>query len=445
MSLKGKIVILGAGKSSSYLIKYLSDWSVKHRVEILIADLFPAALTKAKAIVNNKARCKFILLNESDQSIDNIIKDGYLVISLLPVTQHYAVAKACLKHRKHLLTASYISPEMQSLDADIKNEGLTFLFECGLDPGIDHMSAFDLLQRIHDRGEKVISFVSATGGLVDPACEGDNPWAYKFTWNPRNVVLAGKGTAVFKENDLIKEIPYEKLFTSARPLSWSGKEELEYYPNRDSFKYQELYKLPLVQTFIRGTIRRRGYSEAWNVMVQLGMTDDENVLEGVSSYATFLSHFIKGDWVKKHLEEQIGLSVSNDVWNKIQFLELNSEKPLMTEPKTAAAYLQVILEEKWALEENDKDWVLMQHRIKTVKDKVEKEYSSTLSVKGVNNIYTAMAKTVGLPLAMAAICVYNDTWKKAGINIPDDPLLYKQILSQLSEEGVSFVEEENYK
>lgn len=444
MAVKGKIVILGAGKSSSYLIKYLSDWSIANQVGLLVADIFPEALSKARTIVSTAAQSEFVLLRESDVfSLEDVVMQGTVVISMLPVAHHYSVAQACLKYNKHLLTASYISNEMQALDKDVKQKGLTFLFECGLDPGIDHMSAFELLDRIQHKEEEVISFVSVTGGLVDPAYEGDNPWQYKFTWNPRNVVLAGKGTALFKENSLIKKISYKHLFAQARPLYWNGKEELEFYPNRDSFKYQELYRLQMVQTFIRGTIRRKGYSEAWNVLVQLGMTDDEMTLEHVTTYASLLSHFVPGAWNRQSLESKLTHAVSDDVWTKINYLTLDADTALISPHKTAAAYLQEILEVKWALNLEDKDWVLMQHRIKTIKNGVEKEYLSTLSVKGENSQFTAMAKTVGLPLAMAAVCVYSNTWREQGIHIPVDPSLYLQILSQLRKEGVVFEEEQH--
>ena len=444
MVVKGKIVVLGAGKSSSYLIKYISDWAAENQVGLLIADAFPEALQRARTIVRPEALSEFVLLRQGDLfSLEDVVMQGTVVISMLPVAYHYGVAQACLKYHKHLLAASYISNEIQALDKDVKQKGLTFLFECGLDPGIDHMSAFELLDRIQHKQEEVISFISVTGGLVDPEYEGDNPWQYKLTWNPRNVVLAGMGTALFKENALIKKIPYKQLFAIARSLSWKGKEELEYYPNRDSFKYQELYGLPMVQTFIRGTIRRKGYSEAWNVLVQLGMTDDEKIMEPVPTYASFLTHFVSSDWSRQALESRLGNGISDAVWTKINYLSLHADIAFKQPHQTAAAYLQEILEDKWALNKDDKDWVLMQHRIKTVKGGIEKEYLSTLSVKGENSIFTAMAKTVGLPLAMAAICVYENTWREPGINIPSNQRLYLQILSQLKKEGVFFEEEQS--
>jgi saccharopine dehydrogenase-like NADP-dependent oxidoreductase len=443
MAAKDKIVLLGAGKSAAYLIHYLSHWTSTHQVSMVIADAFEEALTKAEEIAGD--HCSFVLLPPSDTAVlEKQIEESSLVISLLPVAFHYQVALACLKYGKHLVTASYVSSEIQALENEVKHKGLTFLFECGLDPGIDHMSALSLLAKIQRKQEEVISFISSTGGLVDPRYEGNNPWKYKFTWNPRNVVLAGKGIALFRENGLVKKIPYHELFSTARKLSWNGKEELEFYPNRDSFKYQELYHLQTVQTFIRGTIRRKGYCEAWNVLVQLGMTEDETILENVTTYASFLFLFMPDQsWSKQTLETKLQQAVPDDVWEKIDYLTLDSHVVFRVSNGTAATYLQEILESKWALNPNDKDWVLMQHRVKAMRKGIEKEYVSTLSVKGENSRFTAMAKTVGLPVAMAAVSVLTNSWRHPGIHIPLDPQLYEPILEKLKTEGVSFEEEEH--
>jgi len=440
---KESIVLLGAGKSAAYAIKYLSNWCFKQDVDFVVADVSIIALDKVTEMT--KAPYKAILLKENQPEIlEDVIQHATVVISMLPVAFHFTVALVCIKYSKHLLTASYISPELKTLEVEVNKKSLTFLFECGLDPGIDHMSAFALLDRIREKGEQVSSFISSTGGLVDPACEGNNPWQYKFTWNPRNVVLAGKGTAMFKEDGVMKEISYATLFSSARPLAWSGKEALEFYPNRDSLTYQTLYALDDADTFIRGTIRRSGYSEAWHVLVCLGMTDDDQALpSSIQTHRDFLRYFTGNKFFSKEsLEEKIGFNISSAVWSKITYLSLDTDDLFTTRFNTAAQYLQSILEVKWVLEKEDKDWVLMQHCIKTVKGNKHKEYISTLSVKGENQLFTAMSKTVGLPLAMAAVLVFTGQWRKSGIYIPSDPSLYNLLLPQLEKEGITFDEEE---
>ena len=436
------ILLLGAGKSASYLIQYLSNWCADKGVNFVIADLFESALVRLSEITSKPFHA--VLLKENDvELLESTIASAEVVISMLPVAFHYQVALLCIKNSKNLLTASYILPELKLLEEEVKNKSLTFLFECGLDPGIDHMSAFAMLSKIQKKGEKVTSFISSTGGLVDPLCEGDNPWQYKFTWNPRNVVLAGKDGAIFKNEGSIKEVTYKELFSTALPLTWKGEEDLEIYANRDSLQYQLLYGLKDADTFIRGTIRRAGYSSAWNVLVLLGMTDDEIVLAKCKTYREFLKCFVKeSPFTRALVEKEIGITVSERDWNKINSLSLDTNFVFVGNYKTAAQYLQAILEVKWVLKDTDKDWVLMQHRVKTVKDDVVKEYVSTLSVKGENKLFTAMSKTVGLPLAMAAILVYTKQWLNAGINVPSDPNLYNLLLLALEKEGIVFEEEE---
>lgn len=441
---KESILLLGAGKSSAYVVWYLAAWCHENQVDFIIADLSLLALDRVTAITTFP--CQTVLLKEEDTSIlEHLVASSSIVISMLPVAFHERVARLCLAYSKHLLTASYISSAVKMLEDQVKKQALTFLFECGLDPGIDHMSAFALLNGIRCREEHVVSFISSTGGLVDPSCEGINPWHYKFTWNPRNVVLAGQGTAIFKEDGTMKQISYEHLFQSARSLPWNGNVKLEFYPNRDSVQYQTLYGLQDADTFIRGTIRRQGYSEAWHVLVSLGMTNDAIELPlTIRTHRDFLNHFIPCDlYTPKNLEEYLGFSIPPPVWEKLSYLDLDSLTPFSTSYRTAAAYLQAILEVKWKLEEEDKDWVLMQHRIVTQKGEVRKEYTSTLSVIGENQTYTAMAKTVGLPLAMAAVLVLTKQWCKPGIHIPSDPSLYELLLPQLEQEGIRFIEEEH--
>lgn len=438
--MKEPILLLGAGKSSAYLIKFLSEWCDRNDVEFIIADAFEGTEHKLNQFTN--APYQFILLDQNDvETLSRLIANSALVISMLPVAFHYRIALLCIEHKKHMLTASYVSDEMRALDKQLKDQSLTFLFECGLDPGLDHMSAFELLAGIHERNERFISFESSTGGLVDPSCEGDNPWCYKFTWNPRNVVLAGRGKTLYKEDGMVKELAYKELFRNAKPLQWKGKEALEFYPNRDSLQYQSLFGLESIDTFIRGTIRRAGYSSAWAVLVALGMTDDEIDLGLCKTHRDFLQHFLVGiPFSKEAIEHRIGYMISSEDWRRIAYLDLDSETNFSKTYATAAQYLQAILELKWNLNQHDKDWVLMQHRVVTEKQGVKKEYCSTLSVKGEDQNFTAMSKTVGLPLAMAVVLVYSNEWRKPGINIPTDPALYNILLPQLKEAGISFEE-----
>ena len=208
-------------------------------------------------------------------ALANALSGAHLVISMVPAHMHLSIAKACIAHKAHLVTASYLTPEMRALDLEAKENGLVFLNECGLDPGIDHMSAARLLDGIRADGGEIVLFESFTGGLLSPASEGDNPWRYKFTWNPRNVVLAGQGGAVkFIQEGKYKYIPPHMVFRRTEFMNVEGYGRFEGLANRDSLKYREAYGLENVPTLYRGTLRRPGFARAWDSFVKLGMTDD---------------------------------------------------------------------------------------------------------------------------------------------------------------------------
>ena len=273
------ILILGAGRSASYLVDYLLNISVKENLQITIADI---SLENAQKLAKNHDRSKVVLLDIFDEdSRSKLIKNADIVISMLPAALHILVAKDCLEFSKNLVTASYVSKELKELENDVEKKGLIFMNEIGVDPGIDHMSAMQVIDRIKDKGGKMIMFESFTGGLVAPESD-NNLWHYKFSWNPRNVVLAGQGgVAKFIQEGTYKYIPYHKLFRRTEILEIDGFGRFEAYANRDSLKYREVYGLEDILTLYRGTIRRVGFSRAWNIFVQLGATDDSYVMEGV--------------------------------------------------------------------------------------------------------------------------------------------------------------------
>jgi len=293
-----KILIIGAGKSSSSLIRYLLDKSDEENLQVIVGDITKEiALDKTKNHKNSKAIALNVFDEENRQSV---IKNADIVVSMLPARFHLEVAKDCLMFGKNLVTPSYISPEMQELDEQVLAKNLVFMNEIGVDPGIDHMSAMHVLDRIREKGGKMLLFESFTGGLVAPESD-DNLWNYKFTWNPRNVVVAGQGSAAkFIQEGTYKYIPYKKLFRRTEILDIDGYGKFEAYANRDSLKYRHIYDLDDVLTLYRGTIRRVGFSRAWNVFVQLGMTADSYIIEGSEnmSYREFTNSFLSDffDW-----------------------------------------------------------------------------------------------------------------------------------------------------
>jgi saccharopine dehydrogenase-like NADP-dependent oxidoreductase len=438
------ILIIGAGKSSSYLIKYLLEKSNNENLRLTIGDI---CTENADLMIQNHKNAKSILLDVFNlEQRQKLIKKSDLVISMLPARFHVEVAKDCISFGKHMVTASYISKEMKALDKAAKEKGLVFMNEIGVDPGIDHMSAMQIIDQIKGIGGKMLLFESFTGGLVAP--ENDNNlWNYKFTWNPRNVVLAGQGgAAMFIQEGTYKYIPYHKLFRRTEFLNINGSGNYEAYANRDSLKYRSIYGLDGIPTMYRGTIRKVGFSRAWNIFVQLGMTDDSYTIQNSESmsYRDFVNLFLAyspSDSVELKLRSYLNIDQDDLMWAKLIELDLfNPTKKIKLKNATPAQILQKILEDSWTLEEKEKDMIVMQHLFGYEINGEKKQIESSLVVKGENQNYTAMAKTVGLPVAIAALKILQGEIKTPGVQLPISKEVYEPILKELKEYGVHFIE-----
>ncbi len=438
-----KILLIGAGKSTPYLIKYLLSQE-EIPVFLTITD---KNTTLAERLAQGNARVKIVQADIFDEAKRrDLIAENDLIISMLPAHLHLNVARDALRAGKHFVTASYISEELKKMDDEVKSKNLVFLNEMGLDPGIDHMSAMKTIDALKSEGNRIILFESFTGGLVAPESE-DNRWQYKFTWNPRNVVLAGQGGAAkFLHAGDFKYIPYHKLFRRTEFFEVEGLGMYEAYPNRDSLRYRPLYGLEETETFYRGTIRRPGFSRAWNVFVQLGMTDDSYVMEG-SEHLTrkkFVEAFLPYspvDSVQLRLKHYLGIPQDDEIWLKLEELDLFDDEEKIDLPNaTPAQILQKILEEKWAMKPGDKDMILMYHRFGYEYGDKREQIDSFLIVKGEDRIYTAMAKTVGLPLGIAAVQILKGEIKTPGVILPLQKEIYEPVLKELETYGIRFKE-----
>jgi saccharopine dehydrogenase (NAD+, L-glutamate forming) len=440
------ILLIGAGKSSSSLIAYLKDKSEQEDLQITIVD---KNLSLAEKIAGNHQRFALKNIDIFDEKVRaELIQKTDLVISMLPARFHIQVAVDAVKYGKHMVTASYISPELKELDDEIKAKGLVFMNEIGLDPGIDHMSAMRVIDHIKDNGGKMILFESFTGGLVAPESD-DNLWHYKFTWNPRNVVVAGQGgVAKFLHAGKFKYIPYQKLFRRTEFLDIDGYGRFEGYSNRDSLKYQKIYGLEEVSTLYRGTIRRVGFSRAWNVFVQLGMTDDTYTLEDSENMTKrdFVNAFLPfspNDSVELKLRQYLKIDQDDELWLKLEELDLfDGTTKIGLKNATPAQMLQKILEDKWTLKPDDKDMIVMYHKFGYKINGEHKQIDSQLVVKGEDQTYTAMAKTVGLPVGIAALKILNGEINTPGVQLPIKKEIYEPILKELEEYGIVFNEKE---
>lgn len=438
------ILIIGAGRSASSLIKYLLDNSSTENWKITVADI---SLDLAQKKINNHPNARAIAFDiNNEKQREEEIKKSDIVISMLPASMHMSVAKDCVRLKKHLATASYVSKEMAELNDEAKKAGVILMNEIGLDPGIDHASAMKVIDEIHAKGGELISFKSYCGGLVAPE-SNDNPWGYKFSWNPRNVVLAGQGTAQYIENGKYKYIPYNRLFTQIETIEVEGHGKFDAYANRDSLSYRKPYQLENIPTILRGTLRMPGYCKAWNVFVKLGWTDDTYKIENSEklTYSQLLEAFLpKGNGsVKEKLSAFMGGEIDSDVMQKIEWLDIFGDRKIRLANATPAQILQDLLEEKWKLKEHDKDMIVMQHQfLVRSRELGDKHITSSLVVKGEDQIYTAMAKTVGLPLAITVKLILQDKIKARGVVIPITKEIYEPVLKELESFGVKFIEKE---
>ncbi len=441
-----KILVIGSGKSSSYLIKYFLDKAESEKLHITIGDI---DIENAKQLIGNRNNAKAIVLDVFDQqSRSNAVQNADIVVSMLPARFHMEVAKDCITYKKNMVTASYVSPEMKALDDAVKDKGLIFMNEIGVDPGIDHMSAMQVINRIRDKGGKIILFESFTGGLVAPESD-NNLWNYKFTWNPRNVVVAGQGGAAkFLHESKYKYIPYNRLFRRTEFFEIEGYGRFEAYANRDSLKYQNAYGLDKAKTLYRGTMRRVGFSRAWNMFVQLGMTDDSYTIDDSEnmSYRDFVNAFLPynpTDSVELKLRHCLKIDQDDIVWSKLLELDIfSSTKKVALKKATPAQILRKILMDTWTLKHEDKDMIVMYHKFGYELNGKNHQIDATMVTIGENQTYTAMAKTVGLPVAMATLAILNGKIKTPGVQIPITKEVYEPILKELEEYDISFVEKE---
>lgn len=441
-----KILIIGAGKSSSYLIKYLLNKTSTENIHITIGDL---NVDNAKKLVSNHTNTAIIHLDVFDAaSRSTAVKNADIIVSMLPARFHIEVAKDCITYKKHMVTASYVSKDMQALDEAAKANNLVFMNEIGVDPGLDHMSAMQVINNIRDKGGKLILFESFTGGLVAPESD-NNLWNYKFTWNPRNVVVAGQGGAAkFLQENQFKYIPYNRLFRRTEFLEVDGYGKFEAYANRDSLKYQSVYGLDHVKTLYRGTMRRVGFSRAWNVFAQLGMTDDSYTINDSEnmSYRDFVNAFLPyspTDSVELKFRHALKIDQDDIVWNKFLELDIFNPKKMVTLKKaTPAQILQKILMDSWTLSKDDKDMLVMYHKFGYTLNGKKHQIDATMVTLGEDQTYTAMAKTVGLPVAIATMAILNGKIKTPGVQIPITKEVYTPILEELKTYGINFTENE---
>lgn len=440
------ILLIGAGRSTGSLIKYLVENGRTADWEITIADRNFQFLDHTYAQLDYIKTIVFDVYNKANR--EELISTHDLVISMLPAHMHIDVAKDCIRFKKHMVTASYISKEMKALEEEAKKAGVIIINEIGVDPGIDHLSAMKVIDEIKEQGGILSDFETFTGGLVAPESD-NNPWNYKFTWNPRNVVLAGQGGAVkFIQEGSYKYIPYNKVFRRTELIDIADYGKFEGYANRDSLKYRSIYGLEDIKTMFRGTLRRPGYCRAWDAFVQLGATDDTYTIPNSKdmTFRAFINLFLPYNPTDSvELKFRHYLSIAHDdieLFEKYKWLDLFEDIPVELDNATPAQILQKILQRKWSLAEDDKDMIVMWHKFVYKDAGVVKEKYSSMVVRGEDQTHTAMAKTVGLPVGITAKMILNGKINEPGVHIPLKKSMYAPILEELEDYGIVFKETE---
>jgi len=429
------VLVLGAGRSATSLISYLLE---QQGINLTIAE-------KDVALAQQKfPEATSVYFDIDDAALaESVIQKSDLVISMLPAFLHIKVAHICLKYTINMLTASYVTDEIQQLDQAFKEKNIACIMELGLDPGIDHMSAMEVLDQIKEKGCELTSFETFTGGLLADNKEKDNPWEYKFTWNPRNVVMAGNSAVKFIQEGRFKYIPYHRLFKRTEIIHIPGYGYFEGYANRDSLKYLDLYNLQGIRTLYRGTLRRPGYCKAWDIFVQLGATDDSYKMEKTSemTHRQFINSFLQFnpyDSVELKLAHYMNIGLESDEMYKLKWLGMFDDEPVGLNEGTPAQVLEQILKKKWTLDETDRDMIVMWHKFDFIENGRQKQIQAHMVVEGEDTVQTAMAKTVGLPLGIAASKILSGEIAIKGVAIPTQKEIYSAILPELSKMGFQF-------
>ncbi len=442
------ILLFGSGRSTSSLIKYLSERTETGLFNLYIADQSTDAIKQR--VADNPAVFTVELDIHDNEKRRELIAKADIVISMMPAFLHPIIANDCLILEKHLVTASYISKELKEMAEEVKAKGLIFMNECGLDPGIDHMSAMKVLDEIREKGGNPVHFESFCGGLVAPESD-DNVWNYKFSWNPRNVVVAGQGGAAkFLQQGTYKYIPYQRVFKRTEFLEIEGYGRFEAYANRDSLGYRDAYGLQQAHTIYRGTMRRVGYSRAWNMLVQLGVTDDTYTIEDSEhmTYREFINSFLyyhPTDSVEVKFRLTLNIEQDDTVWDKFVALDFfNNDKVVGIKNATPAQIMEKILSEKWTLQPEDKDMIVMYHKFGYTMPGTEEtlQIDSTMVCIGDDALHTGMAKTVGLPVGIITLKILKGEITTPGVQMPLAKEVYEPVLKELEEFGIIFNEKE---
>jgi saccharopine dehydrogenase (NADP+, L-glutamate forming) len=439
-----KVLVLGAGLSASTLIRYLLEHAEAENWLVRIGDLHKDIARKK---VDNHPRGEAFAIDvENSSSLEKEVSSSNIVISLLPSHLHQPVASACLKSGRHLVSTSYVTRDIMEMDKEARSKGVLFMMETGVDPGIGHMSAMQVIDRIRENGDQIIAFESAAGDLIAAPFD-QNPWKFKFTWAPSNIVLAGQAGARFYHNGKFKYIPYHKIFQRIETIDIPGLGGFEVYPEGDSLRYQSAYGLYNVLTMFRGTIRHPGFCKAWDLLVQLGATDDSFVMDDTDNmtFREFTNSFLAYDIinpVESEIARYLGIEENSELMDKLSWLGLFGNKRIGIPGLTPARILQHILEQKWQLGPADRDMIIMQNQFDYLHLGSHRKIISNMVLMGEDHHHTALSISTGLPAAITAKLILQGRISLRGVRIPVFREIYAPVLEELAELGIWFTEKD---
>lgn len=433
-----RVLILGAGLVTRPHVRYLLDVP---DFEVTVAS---RTVSKAEALINGHARGKALSLDvDDDAALETLIRQSDLAVSMLPYAYHPKVAALCVKHGKHMVTTSYVKEAMRALEGRAKDAGVMLLNEIGVDPGIDHMSAMKVIHQVRHKGGKIASFVSWTGGLPAPEAS-DNPFGYKFSWSPKGVLLASKNPARFQRDGKLVEIPGEELFDNYWPVHVEGLGDFEGYPNRDSMPYAETYGIQPTDWMFRGTLRNAGWCATMKKVVEMGLLDDNPLGNEPETWRAFTAQLLDVDPepdLGQYLAEQWGMCHDAKPITDLAWLGLFSDDPLPAGKTTPIDVMTAQMQEKMAYAPGERDMIVMQHEFVAEYADRKEAITATMIDYGIPYGDTSMARTVGLPAAIAARLILQGKFSDlTGVHVPVIPEIYEPVLAELAELGIGLTE-----
>jgi len=431
-----KVLILGAGLVTRPHVEYLLNVPDFH---VTVAS---RTVSKAQALIGDRANGTAVSLDVSDEAkLRDLIAQSDLAVSMLPYAHHPLVARHCIAHKKHMVTTSYVSDAMQKMDGDARQAGVLILNEIGVDPGIDHMSAMQVIHRVQNDGGQIVSFKSNTGGLPAPEAS-TNPLGYKFSWSPRGVLMAGKNDARWRENGQEVNVPGEELFDHYWLLPIEGLGDLECYPNRNSLPYLDIYSIPDASTMFRGTLRYPGWCQTIRKLVVANWLDEKTIDLAGLTFGKLTAKLLgtPGKNVRQEAMERLGLKEGSPALRNIEWLGLLADAPLPLAQGSPLDVLVAHMLSKMQYAEGERDMLVMQHEFIAQYPKRRTRITATMIDYGIPHGDTSMSRTVGLPAAIAVRMILQGQITLTGVHRPVMPEVYEPVMAELQELGIGFDE-----